>query len=277
MCRPITEADSSAQTVSGIIWAMPVNIAQLGAHLEVYVKANVTTIRLCHRFGQGGDVHIHKLSYELLEKVIEEVQLPIRAAAFKTWNSHFLCFQDRCQLSDHAWNKDPQSKHFNELERSSGEIPDPDRCDKSSYEKISQYWWAKAVGQGDKDPRCVAQRNRWISLICQCPTTGDGTKKGAFVKYDQILESEFGLQALIFSHDEYRNLRIQKYSPGFRKHDQYHTTTCHLILPAKMSEISCHMKANDLRFLNAHRRSSAIAMETLLATPWLPFSSTHHL
>lgn len=38
-----------------LVWAMPVDIVELGASLEIYSAQlqQATTLRLCHRFGGG--------------------------------------------------------------------------------------------------------------------------------------------------------------------------------------------------------------------------------
>ncbi|KAF2497858.1 hypothetical protein BU16DRAFT_559584 [Lophium mytilinum] len=228
MCRPITEADSSAQTVSGIIWAMPVNIAQLGAHLQAYDETNVVTIRSCHSFGQGDDVHINKLPLEILERIIEEVQFSARVTAFESWNHHFLCFQKRCCSEDHLRNLDPEE--FKATKWQYRQFPDLDSCDPAGYKSLRLAWYPSS--REEAGPRCIAQRDQWASFICQCPVTHESTKAGAFVKYDEILKSEFGLEALIFSHEIDRKLNMGGHVASSTR---YHTTTCYLILPARLS------------------------------------------
>lgn len=186
MCRPVIEGDSAAQTVSGIIWAMPVNIAQLGAHLQAYIETNVKTIRLCHRFGRGDDVHIQKLPVELLEMIIEKVQIPARLKAFKRWNDHFLCFQRRCDPKSHSPDENSKTDKGRSWSWSyhlhSHQEPDPDTCEEEQYPEISHPHLPFQV----LNPRCVEQRNRWASFICQCPKEKQIAPEGSFVKYDQV-------------------------------------------------------------------------------------------
>ncbi|KAF2497859.1 hypothetical protein BU16DRAFT_616431 [Lophium mytilinum] len=103
MCRPPGQSDSPFQTILGLVWAMPVDIARFGAHLEAYVASSpgIQALRLCCRFGEGVNVYINKLPEELIASVIVELQRPARAIAFAEWSTGFKCFRKDCSMQNH--------------------------------------------------------------------------------------------------------------------------------------------------------------------------------
>ncbi|KAF2872997.1 hypothetical protein BDV95DRAFT_617753 [Massariosphaeria phaeospora] len=58
----------------------------------------MTSLRLCHRFGQG---KLSKLSQELLEQIVDEFQRLAKTTVAPEWENEFTCFQGRCNLGDH--------------------------------------------------------------------------------------------------------------------------------------------------------------------------------
>lgn len=95
--------DSGATTTSGIVWALPVRITEFGAHLQAYLeqKPVITALRLCHRFGQGGEAFIAKLPKELIDMVEEELLMSARQRALANWEGDFACFENRCDSKTH--------------------------------------------------------------------------------------------------------------------------------------------------------------------------------
>jgi hypothetical protein len=81
---------------------VPVRPDLLGPHLKAFEEAVpvLRTLRLCHRFGKGPDVHINKLPAEL-ELLIEQFSLEPRrckSSDFQKndWKYDFRCFESRC-------------------------------------------------------------------------------------------------------------------------------------------------------------------------------------
>lgn len=81
-------------------WAVPVDIVSLGASLEAFsnqLQQN-TTLRLCHRFGDGP---LSMLPQEILDQVIGEAHKVERDTLWSKWESNFMCYQDRCSRFHH--------------------------------------------------------------------------------------------------------------------------------------------------------------------------------
>ena len=83
--------------------ALPVNVAQLGAHLQAYLQTlpAMNALRACNRFGQGPQCHIRKLPVELVQTIANYYILPIREEKLKYWKADLNCYEDNCELLDH--------------------------------------------------------------------------------------------------------------------------------------------------------------------------------
>ena len=84
-------------------WAIPVNPALIGAHLQAHVqiKPVVNTLRLCRTYGRGPRVFITRLPVELLDAVIDPLVSQLRQTAICTWQEDLVCWEGRCQDVDH--------------------------------------------------------------------------------------------------------------------------------------------------------------------------------
>ncbi|SMY19267.1 unnamed protein product [Zymoseptoria tritici ST99CH_1A5] len=86
-------------------WALPVDIARLGAHLEAYaettLRSTIDTLRLCNRFGQG-DEGITTLPNELVEHVEQYLMEDERADQRQLWEWEQACGEGRCEPIEHA-------------------------------------------------------------------------------------------------------------------------------------------------------------------------------
>ena len=88
----------------GVVWGLPVNPAQLGAHLEAYVemKPAIDTLRLCRRFGRGQKAYITKLPQELMSMIELELVRKLRIHYYRShWGDEFSCLEQDCELYDH--------------------------------------------------------------------------------------------------------------------------------------------------------------------------------
>ncbi|KAK5711265.1 hypothetical protein LTR15_012555 [Elasticomyces elasticus] len=93
---------------AGLTWAVPVRPDELGDRLDCYTKAlpQLHTLRLCHRFGTGSNVHITRLPLEL-EQAIEDILVHItrpNIVGYQLLGSRgeqFACFESRCAPMDH--------------------------------------------------------------------------------------------------------------------------------------------------------------------------------
>lgn len=87
--------------------ALPVRIAQLGAHWEAYRETLpvLNTLRACNRFGKGSQCYINNLPVELIERISHYYVLPIRQEKLAWWKSLQDCYEDNCDLTAH-WSKE---------------------------------------------------------------------------------------------------------------------------------------------------------------------------
>lgn len=89
---------------------MPVRPDLLLAHLEAYDKAlpELRSLRLCHRFGKGSDVHITKLPLEVRLVIEGHIAADERVNVLywdhwnTGWKSTFEYFEGRCKPQRHA-------------------------------------------------------------------------------------------------------------------------------------------------------------------------------
>ncbi|OCL12145.1 hypothetical protein AOQ84DRAFT_373363 [Glonium stellatum] len=251
----------STTTTAGVAWGVPVSIMELGPHLEAYVETKpvVDMLRLCNRFGQGPDVHINKLPHELILMIEEELQKQPRRDAFWDWDEGFACFEGRCEIADH-FDREEIEDFEHEIMISMGNyaghgctIEDCDCADRFSDTDESldddNDVCASAIAEMMKDSenRFEVHWNRrrdWQLRVCQHPeSTNPNPIRGQFGKYDKVLESDFGLKAVI-SHQ-----RIKVEETKFLKHDfdttyddPPKTTICYLIIPTQMTseDSTCH-------------------------------------
>ena len=70
------------------------------------MKRTITTLLLCHQFGQGLHAFITRISSELIGIIIDElIQIP-RAIEFQQWNRELMCWEERCAKPTHAIDAD---------------------------------------------------------------------------------------------------------------------------------------------------------------------------
>ncbi|KAF7195747.1 hypothetical protein HII31_02882, partial [Pseudocercospora fuligena] len=95
-----------ATTTIDFAWAMPVDIVQLGAHLEAYdtVQPMINTLRLCNRFGRGDKAAITKLPVELVLRVEEYLMIEERVKLLNAWATDLRCWKGQCRPIEHMSN-----------------------------------------------------------------------------------------------------------------------------------------------------------------------------
>jgi hypothetical protein len=84
-------------------WAIPVDAAQLAAHVETYIRTLpvVNTVRACNRFGKGPQCHINKLPVELVQSILDYHVSAIRKKKRKKCIKLLRCYEDSCTIFDH--------------------------------------------------------------------------------------------------------------------------------------------------------------------------------
>lgn len=121
-----------------LMWAIPVSMSELGASIEAYSDTipQVTTLRLCHRFGRTS---LSRLPQEIIEHVADEIRRMAYDNTAPGWNKDFKCFQNRCAPEDHY---DPDEDFPDELLELSLDahfctMHRPDITDLTSEEKVA--------------------------------------------------------------------------------------------------------------------------------------------
>lgn len=82
--------------------ALPVNAAQLAAHLQAYTDTlpALNALRACNRFGKGPQCHINKLPIELVQSIARYYILPVREKHAALCTSQLHCYEESCLLFD---------------------------------------------------------------------------------------------------------------------------------------------------------------------------------
>jgi hypothetical protein len=88
-------------------WAIPVDAAQLVAHVEAYIRTLpvVNTVRACNRFGKGPQCHIRKLPVELVQNILDYHVSAMRKRKRKKCVKLLRCYEDSCTIFDHYSRK----------------------------------------------------------------------------------------------------------------------------------------------------------------------------
>lgn len=184
---------TSRMTVSsmGLAWAMPVKPNELVAQLEKYEAALpiIHTLRLCHRFGKGDNVHVMKLPVEV-EQLIED--LVLNSAVIPDYahgpDRMIVHFENRCTPSTHANHTyadvfdavidDMADDLCDTCQASEESLFSPnciEGCEKMVDDEINA-----ELSEGDEFfDICEQKRANWWQLINQKPG-------GGFVRFDKV-------------------------------------------------------------------------------------------
>jgi hypothetical protein len=176
------------ETEAGLAWSIPVNICRLGAHLDAHVtvKPVAEQLLLCHKFGQGKEVHLKKLPRELINLIIEHYTAPIREEKFKEWDSDFACFEGRCSMRDH-FNKSEWYAFLSDAWNSyAGDI-----TDKNEHEFAAQIAEDQCEELDTHGDRCSEWTARLGRKTCPHVTTSAGTvfrktRDGMFTPFEEV-------------------------------------------------------------------------------------------
>jgi hypothetical protein len=90
-----------------------VRAEQLRAHLEIYVTTlpQITTLRLCNRFGTGDNCHVNKMPIELIKLVEEHLIEPERQSLLDYHSGTLKCCEGSCDPLDH-YNEEKLSRLY---------------------------------------------------------------------------------------------------------------------------------------------------------------------
>ncbi|KAF2806201.1 uncharacterized protein BDZ99DRAFT_91948 [Mytilinidion resinicola] len=313
MCRACTYPSPQAHTAGGVAWAVPVDIARLGPHLEAYMEAKpaMDALRLCHRFGTGQKAYITKLPMELIAMIENELQKASRKSKAKCWKEDYLCFQDCCTLEDHF--SDEETEELYDICRSElGLARHRSECDggktckckeggdslDSEYDDFSD---DEAVGDMVVD-MMIESGTRYEVHFERCrlwqKRTNKNCSSGPFEKVQQVLKSDFGLSATTFhqriKHPDTHLLQLD----GHVSIDESpKVTLCYMTLPDKIvtevdeaedlcadsgeviegyNGISTIIDPRSLKITESQRRRFGRAMKLLDLKPYFHFSQVRN-
>jgi hypothetical protein len=174
------------RAIPRLVWATPVDIVELGSSLEAYsdqLQAN-TTLRLCHRFGDG---LLSKLPQEILDQIISVAHRMQKHKTRFKWKQHYLCFQGRCTgahhfkpygpLTEEAWHYlfvDEMSSNGKLIEKPS------DYTEKQRLNILEDYLDHDDCGHLDRS-------DSWLGQVCLCKEDTDPTRKeGIFTRFNNV-------------------------------------------------------------------------------------------
>lgn len=176
---------------TSIAWAVPVKPEELGPQLESF-KAflpTLTTLRMCHRYGKGPDVHITKLPPEILDAIETILFRPAASRFWNEWEECFEHFKGECAPIDHFYDDrrlDVIDK-FRDLKCTTCQEEGSDEDDEDGWNDCEECY-EHAVEMANEDlmdvpdghsGECQRQRSQWTHMINQGP-------KGHFAQYDEV-------------------------------------------------------------------------------------------
>lgn len=166
--------------------ALPVNAAQLAAHLQAYTETlpALNALRACNRFGKGQQCHINKLPVELIQSIASYYILPVREKHRESSMSQLRCYEDSCLLlADHVREYllevhedmvdnnpgacqcvDPDNPHDAQLSMCLGEP----NYHHAEYDTNRYRWEKRAESLAKKHPlfRKHFGLDLWLSTVC---------------------------------------------------------------------------------------------------------------
>lgn len=169
--------------------ALPVNAAQLAAHLQAYLNTlpTLNALRACNRFGTGPQCHINKLPVELIQSISNHCVLPVREEIAREYMSQLRCYEDTCTLRDHRSREDMLEMHgrcidFDECECDNPYEPSDDNLSEclGNCSPLVQDWefsihpenrdqWALRVGSLERNRPLFRKHfglDLWLSTVC---------------------------------------------------------------------------------------------------------------
>ena len=120
------------QEITGVAWAVSVEIDVVGPHLQSYseTKRVVDTLRLCNRFGKGNEAFVTRLPAGVLELVVHRVRWRDLESNIEKWSRGRRCCEDICHTLEH-WT----GEELMEMHEEFGLLPD---CDCENEEQFRE-------------------------------------------------------------------------------------------------------------------------------------------
>jgi hypothetical protein len=180
-------------------WAIPVDIAKLGASLEAYWRTlpQSTAVRLCHRYGSSA---LSQLPQEMLDNIINNLHNIETKQCSSKWDQHLRCFQGRCTRDQHVSAYDDSTEDLWLSVFAEGRGLDEEDLDPRDYtpgqkvamieeymdENGNEYWDDNVYETHDES------QNKWVELLCHCRETSlpqRGSKESSIPQF-------FGLRSV---------------------------------------------------------------------------------
>lgn len=182
-----------------LTWALPVDVVELGVGLEAYSVQlpQITTLRLCHRFGVGP---LCSLPQEILDQIISQAQQSMRDELRPKWTRNNLCFQGRCLRSHHFSAQDSYIDDLleimmdTEFERAGRYRKDLTACtEEEKLDLLREYLDDNEFDEYDEQvyDRHYERRNDWLDQICRCREKS--TDAGVAPSFDQLYKVSTGV------------------------------------------------------------------------------------
>ena len=192
-----------AELSASLTWSVPVQVDELGAHLEAYItlQPTLTAVRLCNRFGRGRLAAITKLPIELVSYIESFLVEEERAKHLKTWSSRFKCWKCTCRPTDHQTEKQRRDLYIDmndffecgTCKISHSQSQDGCELTPTQVEELDEILWVDYTDS----PNCLwyerhqFTRNGWFDSLNANPTPHRSAFFGAH--RDQMLR-DFGLE-----------------------------------------------------------------------------------
>lgn len=116
--------------MTGVAWAVPVKVNELGARLQSYLetKPSIDTLRLCNRFGKGNNVFVTSLPAEVLELIVQHVRWMDFESNLEQWTQNQRCCEGDCDPPEHFTEEDRVDLH--------SEVPSLSECPCEDAEQV---------------------------------------------------------------------------------------------------------------------------------------------
>ncbi|KAH8717040.1 hypothetical protein GQ44DRAFT_829512 [Phaeosphaeriaceae sp. PMI808] len=215
--------DKSLNPPPRLVWAVPIDIVELGASLEAYSNQllQVKILSLCHRFG-GGPLSL--LPQEIIDHIISDLHLIEKTALLPKWNNDFVCFQGFCRLVDHSLTDEIWYEVF--VDRRTGNYTGP-------LLKMENYIAAERAEMLQEHlSRFAGSDHMWAPESWDCHDKNE--PEPSFLHLNSMLRSHFGLEVII-QHGPLSKWRFPLTFDNSLVVQHPLTTSCFLVFPPDLN------------------------------------------
>ncbi|CAK1364603.1 Versiconal hemiacetal acetate reductase [Cercospora beticola] len=197
-----------------VAWAVPVNIEQLGPHLDAYTSLQPAfrMLHLCNRFGTGSEAFVTKLPMELVQHIEEYIFKDKQEELIPDWSRDFRCWQNLCEPVDHL-TEAAILELYNDLhedfEEDFEECPCGGGChSREEVTKVTKDVRDFVAGLIEEDDWCPwgSEHRRRIQSWHKRVGSPTEASRGHFDALSTVLKKQFGLEAWVSHVQESRVL-----------------------------------------------------------------------